>query len=85
MIEACQGNEALGAMLYYFSHWSNDILSVAAGYGIGVKKTDENERGFEVVELPPKPETGKYWWNQEDWEWTPVVTIDENEATADGK
>lgn len=63
MIEAAGGNEKVGLLMHYFSYWCNDIESVAAHYGVGIKDG-------KIVVIPPAPDPNAYWykhkWNMPD-------------------
>ena len=61
MTEACDGDRLKGETLYFFSHWSNDIQSAAAHYGIAIIDG-------KVVDIPAPP-TPDHWWDCETSQW----------------
>jgi len=77
MIRACEGDELEGHLLTLFSHWSNDVQSIAAHYGlaIGRKQPDGSilhEDGtidtllkggkLVIVHIDPAPSPAHYWY-----------------------
>lgn len=77
MVEACGGDELRGHMLVLFGHFSNDIISLAAHYGIGLARKQPNGtllhadgtidtllKGGEltIIEVPPAPSRQHYWY-----------------------
>lgn len=72
MTEAAGGDEHLGYILHLFSHWSNDIISMAAYYGVGIKSREGEFTGFEVVDVPPAPGEN-YWWDDSGHTWKEVT------------
>lgn len=65
MIEACDCDPLRGELLALFSHWSNDILSIAAHYGLALH-TDENGVMTGVrTDVPPAPSPEHYWYEGE--------------------
>ena len=67
MVEAADGDENLGFLIMLFSYWANDVISVAAKYGIGYRT---NEQGESVIvdDIPPSP-SEKHFWDHEKGEW----------------
>ncbi len=76
MTEACGGDELKGELLCLFGHWSNDIMSIAAHYGVGLaRKQPDGTLVYEdgtidtlllggvltVTEVPPAPSREHYW------------------------
>lgn len=77
MVEACDGDERKGLLLVLFGHWSNDILSIAAHYGLALARrqpdgtllhadgtVDTLLKGgtLEIVDIPPAPSEDHYWY-----------------------
>lgn len=58
MIEAAGNNENIGHLLYFFSHWSNDIVSMAAHFGVGIADG-------KIIEVPPPPHKDAFWYKGE--------------------
>lgn len=82
MIEAADGNTNLGLLLHYFSHWSNDIQSIAAHYGIGLQREGDvadADSQMVLVDVPPAP-SPLHWWNDDAWQ----EPIDPEEDAAAG-
>jgi hypothetical protein len=61
----CDNDRATAECLYLFSHWSNDLLSVAADFGITTELIDGK---FQVVDTPPRP-SEKHWFDCGGYEW----------------
>lgn len=76
MAEACGGDKLMGELLVLFGHWSNDIVSIAAHYGLGLARrqpdgtllhddstVDTLMKGgkLEIIEVPPAPSREHYW------------------------
>lgn len=81
MIEACGGDEQLANLLCLFSHWSNDVTSVAAHYGLTLARrqpdgtllhpdgtVDTLIKGgvLEIVKIEPAP-APNYYWHEGRW------------------
>lgn len=64
----CGNDPRAAECLYLFSYWSNDLLSVAADYGLTTEVIDGK---FKVVDTPPRPsdrhwfDCGGYVWDNE--------------------
>lgn len=65
MIEACGGDVLRGNLLDLFGHWSNDIQSVAAHYGLALRRDTENKL-FIDENIPPAP-SPEYYWHDDQW------------------
>jgi hypothetical protein len=76
MTKACGGDELKGHLLTLFGHWSNDIVSLAAHYGIGLARKQPDgsllhEDGtvetllaggvLTIIDVPPAPSPEHYW------------------------
>jgi hypothetical protein len=53
-------------LLSLFSHWSNDLLCIAASFGVTMEY--EPEKGFYVGDADPKPE-GNYYYSPGEMQW----------------
>jgi len=77
LTQACGGDVLKGNLLALFGHWSNDIASIGAHYGVGIAKQKLDgtliyedgtvdtllRRGkMVVVEVPPAPTSDCYWF-----------------------
>lgn len=78
MIEAAGGDVPLGMFLDLASHWSNDIVSVAAHYGWQFK----NDNGEITISTVPDAPSPLYHWDADAQRWVPP--IDPEEDTAHG-
>lgn len=80
MAQACDGNLLDGQLLTAMSHWSNDILSLAAHYGLGVaRQQPDGSLVYDdgtvdtlllggtliVVDVPAPP---SYYWHGGKWQ-----------------
>jgi hypothetical protein len=76
MVEACGGDVLRGNLLVLFSHWSNDVVSIAAHYGVGLARkqpdgsllhedgtVDTLLKGGEltIINVPAPPSPEHYW------------------------
>lgn len=76
MTEACAGDAREGILLSLFGHWSNDVVSMAAHYGVGLARrqpdgTMLHEDGtvdtllkggqLTMIVVPPPPSPAHYW------------------------
>lgn len=76
MIKVCGGDQMAGCLLALFSHWSNDVSSIAAHYGIVLARrqpdgtllhddgtVDTLCKGgvLEIVYIGPAPSREHYW------------------------
>lgn len=61
----CDNDRRAAECLYLFSHWSNDLLSVASDYGMTTELIDGK---FQVVDTPPRP-SDKHWFNPGDYDY----------------
>ena len=59
------GDANIASMLALMSHWSNDLMSHAADFGLTLEMKDEI---WIVVEVPPKP-PGNFYWSCGSLEW----------------
>lgn len=66
-------NAPVGYLIYLFDHWSNDIQSIAAHRGIGIRRNPKSHR-LERYTVPPAPSLEHRWadgeWiapSKEDW------------------
>lgn len=81
MTEACGGDNMRANLLCVFGHWSNDIVAIAAHYGVGLARkqpdgsllysdgtVDTLMRGGQltIVEVPPAP-SPRHWFNAGVW------------------
>lgn len=77
MTRICGGNQLEGHLLTLFGHWSNDIISMAAHYGLALARRQPNGdllhddgtvdtllKGgkLEIVEIEPAPSLDHYWY-----------------------
>lgn len=62
-------DQALASMLSLFSHWTNDLLSHAAGLGITIEMNTTTGLWY-VAAVPPKPAEGHFYWKigQQVWD-----------------
>lgn len=60
MTAACGDDKVVGELLFLFSHWSNDIQSVAAVLGVAIIDG-------KVVDIPPPP-SDQHWWHNGAWQ-----------------
>lgn len=75
-VEAAGGDQTLGHLVSLFSEWSNDIVSMAAFYGIGFL-ADETFS----TDLPPAP-TPQHWWSEGRWMPPFELALEQGEAIA---
>lgn len=76
MTEACAGDAREGVLLTLFGHWANDVVSMAAHYGVGLARRQSDgtllhEDGtvdtllkggvLTLIEIPPPPTPAHYW------------------------
>lgn len=61
MTEAAGGDRLVGELAHLFSHWSEDVISVAAHYGVGWLAD-----GTFSTDLPPPP-SQEHWWTSGEW------------------
>lgn len=54
------GDELIGATLPLFSYWDNDLISIAAHYGIGVTMYGDGRINIDL-NIPPAPSPTHYW------------------------
>lgn len=82
MEQACDGDDLRAGLLVLFSHWSNDITSLAAHYGLELVRTAPDgtwwrqdgtidtllKPGALTVreDVPPAPSL-THWWNNGEW------------------
>jgi hypothetical protein len=57
--DACAGDHNMAQLLHLFSHWSNDIMSLAPHYGIAYQDG-------KIVEVPSAP-SPLHWWDGNEW------------------
>lgn len=77
MVEACNNNVLEGHLLTLFGHWSNDVISLAAHYGLALARRQPDDtllhddgtvdtllKGgkLEIVYIDPAPTPEHYWY-----------------------
>jgi hypothetical protein len=91
MIEACGGDALLGQLLCLFGHWSNDVTSSAAHYGLEIVRVGPDgeewrlDNTLDTLLKPgkmkirddvPAPPTGAHWWHKGEWRAPAVESLD---------
>ena len=54
-------------LLSLFGYWSNDLLTVAANFGVTMEY--DTEKGFYVADADPKPTDGEYYYSAGEMQW----------------
>lgn len=60
-VEAAGSDVMLGTLAFLFGHWSNDVIAVAAHYGVGFASD-----GTVTSDLPAAP-TPEHFWYEGEW------------------
>lgn len=66
MLEACEGDEVLAAMLGLYTEWPNDLIDLAPHFGIALEIEGEGTLNitYKINEnVPPAPSSLHYWQN----------------------
>lgn len=94
MAEACGGDRLAGELLCLFGHWTNDVTSIAAHYGLALARrqpdgtllhddcaVDTLMRGgvLEIVNIAPPP-TPEHFWHAGAWTLPEPEQCDKPEA-----
>lgn len=67
MTEAANGDMLYGSLLHYFSHWSNDIQTAAAHYGIAFSNDEDKAyHQLQIIDVP-EPPSPDHWWDKGEW------------------
>jgi hypothetical protein len=74
MIEAAGGDVLLGMLLSLFDHWGNDIMSIAAHYGLAFKNNGDGTCSIRE-DVPPAP-SPLHWWDDENQRWAEPLDPD---------
>jgi hypothetical protein len=59
--KAVGGDELVGTILPLFAYWDNDIISVAAHFGVGYEYDEKTGEARVRDDIPPAPSPYHYW------------------------